>query len=491
MWEFFTMLQHCVMDSILDLHVDRRRTVSFYLFNLTNAEEWQTNGTKPKLRAVGPYRYRRITKKSDIHFSEGSCGQRVLEYKLSTVYHFEPNGFTRDPRQDRLIVPNFVEGIANSMIKQAGSLGTRAVWYFLSKPLLLNLTAEEIMWGHEYGNLVAGRVLGMVEDAKIGLFNRLNNTIYGPYKTDTGNINISRLGALVAFEGKTQLDKWGSDYANMLNGTADIITPPSVKMGDRRYMFSTEICRSVPLVAKKWVSAKNFPQLKLLSLEIDSKVFLSADEDPDNAAFHAHVYPTNKYPPTGLLSISPCVDFGIEGDEPLFISLPFFNQAADEVKDSVAFDGLIEPHLTSQVHVDPKTGILVEGELFFQINIFLSKTIQRTPKDIYFPLAYINECALFVVLHTLQMPIPLLLKTTYAEQESAKQLYRMVYETPEVIRRALRSLLGLSAILAVLFSISALILHWREHRHLFAPSEVNCGLEEGSLKEEDSFYCMF
>lgn len=82
-------------------------------------------------------------------------------------------------------------------------------------------------------------------------------------------------------------------------------------------------------------------------------MFRSAEEEPDNIAFHPKVYPINKYPPAGLLSIGPCVDFGIEGDEPLFISLPFFNQAADELKTAVVFEGLTEPNLTTRAHIDP------------------------------------------------------------------------------------------------------------------------------------------
>ncbi|EUB55254.1 Platelet glycoprotein [Echinococcus granulosus] len=373
------------------LTTDSNSTLQFYLFNLTNAEEWQRNGTKPRLRTVGPYVYRRITKKKDVRFSEDRCDRRVLEYSLSTVYYFERNGSVGDPGQDRLLVPNFVERIATSMISQAGSTTTQWLWILTPNPLLMNLTAEEIMWGHEYQSLSMAKVFGMVKDTKIGLFNRLNNTLYGPYQINTGAHNISKLGALVAFEGKINLDKWGSVYANMLNGSAktgvtptvchhsmltdcfsgeqfcdvgspeesyfllaaDAVTPPSVKMGARRYMFSSDLCRSVSFIAKKWVSASNYPRLKLLALEMEEKVFVSADEEPDNVAFHPKVYPTNQYPPTGLLSLSPCVDFGIAGDEPLFISLPYFNQAAVEVKEAVDFEGPTEPNLTSHLHIDP------------------------------------------------------------------------------------------------------------------------------------------
>ncbi|EUB61850.1 Platelet glycoprotein 4 [Echinococcus granulosus] len=403
------------------LTTNSNNTVQFYLFNLTNAEEWQKNRKKPRLRAVGPYVYRRFIEKKDVRFREDICGRGVMEYSTSTVYQFEPKGSIGDPKKDRLVVPNFVECIANSMIKQAGSFATQLLWGFLSRPLLLDLTVDEVMWGHEYQNLLTGKVLGLVGDTKMGLFKQLNNSVKGPYQINTGFYNISKLGNLVAIKGKPRLDNWNSTYANMLNGTADAITPPSVKLGDRRYMFSADLCRSVPLIAKKWVSAKNLPELKLLSLEMDRKVFLSADEEPDNAAFHPKVYPTKKYPPTGLLSISPCVDFGISGDEPLFISLPFFNQAADAVKDAVVFEGPTEPNLMSHLHIDS-------------------------------------------VIH--------------ADRESAQKLYKAVHELPATIRRAVRALLGILVILAVLLLVAAVILRRREQRHLRDPSDDTWSLED-------------
>ncbi|CUT99480.1 CD36 class B scavenger receptor [Echinococcus multilocularis] len=441
------------------LTTDFSSTLQFYLFNLTNAEEWQRNGTKPRLRTVGPYVYRRITKKKGVRFSEDRCGRRVLEYSLSTAYYFERNGSIGDPGQDRLLVPNFVERIATSMISQAGSTTTQWLWILTPNPLLMNLTAEEIMWGHEYQSLSTAKVFGMVKDTKIGLFNRLNNTLYGPYQINTGAHDISKLGALVAFEGKINLDKWGSVYANMLNGSADAITPPSVKIGVRRHMFSSDLCRSVSFIAKKWVSASNYPRLKLLALEMEEKIFVSADEEPENVAFHPKVYPTNQYPPTGLLSLSPCVDFGIAGDEPLFISLPYFNQATVEVKEAVDFEGPTEPNLTSHLHIDPKTGILIEGELVYQINVFLAKKIQKTPKDIYFPLVYVKDI-------------------TRAGGESAQQLHQMAYEFPAVIHRTLQALVGVFEILAVLLLIPVLILYRREYRHLRAQFEEECSEEK-------------
>lgn len=88
-------------------------------------------------------------------------------------------------------------------------------------------------------------------------------------------------------------------------------------------------------------------------MELEERTFYSSEKEPDNAAFHVNVYPTDKHPPSGLWSMSPCLQFGVEGSAPLFVSQPFFGEAADEVKDGVIFEGDIEPNLKIHLHIDP------------------------------------------------------------------------------------------------------------------------------------------
>lgn len=93
--------------------------------------------------------------------------------------------------------------------------------------------------------------------------------------------------------------------------------------------------------------------IQLLNLELDQRQFLSAYKEPDNKAFHVMMEPEKKYPPSGLWTMSPCLETEAKGDEPLYMSLPFFYLGDDYLKNSVIFEGDIEDSLIPSFSVEP------------------------------------------------------------------------------------------------------------------------------------------
>ncbi|VDO11539.1 unnamed protein product [Rodentolepis nana] len=136
--------------TIVDLQV--------HLFNITNSEEVVGSEAKPKLQTVGPYVYRRETKKEDITYTDECESKKCLEYSESSQMYFEANKSSAFPENETITVPNIV------------------------------------------------RVL--------------NDTFDGPFTINTGEGDITKLGELEAFKGMTLNDIWDTDYANMLNGTS-------------------------------------------------------------------------------------------------------------------------------------------------------------------------------------------------------------------------------------------------------------------------------
>lgn len=88
-------------------------------------------------------------------------------------------------------------------------------------------------------------------------------------------------------------------------------------------------------------------------MEMDEELLLSAEENPDNAAFHLLLYPTNKYPPSGLWTISPCVGFKLSDNLPLLVSMPYFNLADDDVKDAIIIEDPFYSDMVPYFNVDP------------------------------------------------------------------------------------------------------------------------------------------
>uniref|UniRef100_A0A5K3FV67 Secreted protein n=1 Tax=Mesocestoides corti TaxID=53468 RepID=A0A5K3FV67_MESCO len=210
-------------------------------------------------------------------------------------------------------------------------------------------------------------------------------------------------------------------------------------------MFGTNICRSVPFTAKMWVPTVNFPKLKLLVLELDDAAFESADGRPENAGFHNQSYPGDRYPPSGLWSLGPCILPSVSGNKPLYVSLPYFNKAADEVRDAIIFEDGIEPGAISQLKVDPKTGFIIEGTLQYQVNLLVPKSQYGAANDTMYPLALIQEFKA-------------------ASREDAENLYNTAYAFPQMIRMVVRVLFSILTVLAFSLLLATVIRKYLDYR---------------------------
>lgn len=93
----------------------------------------------------------------------------------------------------------------------------------------------------------------------------------------------------------------------------------------------------------------------------------------------------------------------------------------------------------------------------------------------------------FLIHRTRLISSSLLPKRIYAKRESAEELYQTVYAAPAAMRRTLRTLIGVSVVLAVLLLLSALLLYRQEHRHLSALFDENWGFEDEISQRKDSF----
>ncbi|KAM7536562.1 hypothetical protein Aperf_G00000084844 [Anoplocephala perfoliata] len=344
--------------------------LSIYLFNVTNMDAWLYGKSKPVLRALGPYVYRKVTTRGNFSFTREEGNRRYFQYTIVQRYFFERNESIGDHSTDRVIMPNYLHIALDYLIYYTRDYIVYTWFQRLKKFEYLNLTVEELLWGYEDPTLMELKDRKESPTSRGGLFLNRNNSLHGPFKIDTGEGNISNLGILKEYKGKRMLNNWASDYANMLNGTADFISPPALKLGDTRYVFGSSVCRSVALKAKQWIPAKNFPQLKVLNLELDKRQFLSVYEEPANKAFHVMNEMEEKYPPSGLWSMSPCMEIGAKGNEPIYMSLPFFYLGDDRLKNSVTFEGDIKEGLIPSFSVEPKTGILVEKAMQYQINVY-------------------------------------------------------------------------------------------------------------------------
>ncbi|VDN18074.1 unnamed protein product [Dibothriocephalus latus] len=83
-----------------------------------------------------------------------------------------------------------------------------------------------------------------------------------------------------------------------------------------------------------------------------AETFHSARDYPPNADFHVNETLGPKPPPAGVFDISNCI-FKKKRRVPLFLSLPYFNKAAVEVRDKINFIGEPKQDLEFTLNVEP------------------------------------------------------------------------------------------------------------------------------------------
>ncbi|KAM7536558.1 hypothetical protein Aperf_G00000084833 [Anoplocephala perfoliata] len=316
-----------------------------YLFSLANLDDVKNEKVKPILRTLGPYVYRREVTKINISYIDNGTSRKYLRFTEYNRCYFEPEKSVGDPKKDIIIIPNII---------------------------------------------------------KI-----LNNSFDGPYTINTGEGDITKIGKLEAYEDKTILDVWDSDYANMLNGTTIGVTPPGVKLGDKRYVFCPGLCRSLSFTATEWVTSKHVPQLKLLKLKLDKEQLQSVYENPENAVFNEKVFPTDRYAPSGLWDINRCLNLSF--DVPLYVSMPYFHLVDEKTKNDIIFESPIQQGLEPYFLIDPLVS---------------------------------------------------------ADKEASELLYKSAYEVPMSTRTSLRQLIGIVALLTVFLFAYAVLLKYRERAEL-------------------------
>merc|ERR1712173_297002 len=84
-----------------------------------------------------------------------------------------------------------------------------------------------------------------------GFFVDKNNSAEGVYEARTGVTNVSEVGAMVSYQGNTELDLWQTDDCNRIRGTDGSIFHPDISRDDTLYIFNMNLCQSLPIVYQK------------------------------------------------------------------------------------------------------------------------------------------------------------------------------------------------------------------------------------------------
>eukprot|EP00475_Leptophrys_vorax_P007134 TRINITY_DN1451_c0_g1_i1.p1 TRINITY_DN1451_c0_g1~~TRINITY_DN1451_c0_g1_i1.p1 ORF type:complete len:496 (-),score=129.57 TRINITY_DN1451_c0_g1_i1:146-1633(-) len=407
---------------------------SFYLFNVTNAEDFLAGkDKKPILQELGPYVY----KVSTVHFNYSwEESNQKIQFKTWTYYEFAP-ALSTGSEQDEIVNVNIVlqimwgvdKGNPSSAGPEFTTLNEATNGY--AKELFITKTAKEWLWGYEDPIYVfLHQFLSAVPTTYGGLGgNQTSEEVANTVDFDqmyTGVENPAKIQDYVQCQGKKNLTYWGTDAANQIGGTTASQFHTQVSEGETLFMWNSVTWRIVPL---KNVATDSLYGISVLKYEESEHVYENAVTYPANAAFY-------QYGPNGLINVSAAYA-GME----MFLSKPhFLDGSADLINGVIGLHPDASKHQT-YVNVEPITGITLSAAFRTQVNFKIQpfNFTQGNVSDVWFE--NVTECYL-----------PILWADQHGSltQNQANQFIGVVYSTQTKLKAIKWSMIGVGIVLCVM-----------------------------------------
>jgi scavenger receptor class B protein 1 len=400
---FITFGFKTLLDAIIDQQVALRKgaesfgwwskppvepVIRVYVYNVTNADEFLNNGTKPELDELGPFAYVQKWEKVDIVDNENG----TLSFNYKRTYHFAPE-LSNGNEDDLVIVPNIPMLSATSQSKHAARflrLAMASIMDILKIKPFVEVSVGQLLWGYEDPLLKLAKDVVPKEQKlpydEFGLMYGKNSTHNERVTVWTGTTDITKFGIIERYNGKTHLSHWKTEECNRLNGSDGSIFPPHITKDTILKVFEKDLCRLLPLSFEKEVITRN--NITGYRFTPDEMVFASVDKNPDNMCFCPAGPPCA---PHGLFNVSLC-----QYDSPILLSFPHFYLADDSLRTAV--NGISPPEKEKHqlfIDVQPDMGTALRARARIQINLAVSQVIDikqvATFPDIVFPILWFEE----------------------------------------------------------------------------------------------------
>lgn len=398
----------------------------FWIFDVQNPDDVAMNSDKIKVKQRGPYTYRvRYLAKENIT-------QNPEDHTVSFV---QPNGAIFEPslsvgtENDTFTVLNlavaaaphiytnsFVQTVLNSLIKKSKS------------SMFQNRTLKELLWGYKdpFLSLVPYPI-----STTVGVFYPYNDTVDGVYKVFNGKDNVSKVAIIESYKGKRNLSYWPS-YCDMINGTDAASFPPFVERSRVLQFFSSDICRSIYAVFGSDIDLKGIPVYRFV---LPAKAFASPLQNPDNHCFCTETVVSNNCTSYGVLDIGKCKE-----GKPVYISLPHFLHASPDISEPIEGLNPNEEEHRTYLDVEPITGFTLQFAKRLQVNILVKparkiEALKNLKRNYIVPILWLNE-------------------TGTIGDEKAEMFRRQVIGKINLLDLVEKVLLGVGAVMFVVFMIS-------------------------------------
>lgn len=265
----------------------------FYFFNVTNAQDIEQKGHKPRLEEIGPFTYRAEWSKREIEHNET---QNTIQYEHFKQWHFEPDLSVADHKL-QLVTINAPLAITLTLIQSASNAVRLLVTFSLdglSDGFFTKRSVRQLLFdGYPdllttFGPLLNAEMLS--QGGHFGYMNARNNSVDGRYQINSGVDDLSKLNTINKFNGKSQLSYWHhhrrSDKCNSLEGstTGEMFPPVDNSSADPTLkLFQPDFCRVWHLNYERDVDPPT--GLKLKRFKASRDIFRNSTDLPQNGCF--------------------------------------------------------------------------------------------------------------------------------------------------------------------------------------------------------------
>ncbi|XP_026317403.1 scavenger receptor class B member 1 isoform X2 [Hyposmocoma kahamanoa] len=362
-----------------------RPFVRVYVYNVTNADEFLNNGSKPILDELGPYVYSEEWEKVNITDNENG----TLSFQYKRMYTFQPH-LSAGPDDDAVVVPNIPMLSATSQSKNAARflrLAMASIMDILKIKPFVEVSVGQLLWGYDDPLLKLARDVVPKDQTlpynEFGLFYGKNATSPDVVTMFTGVRDMAEYGIIERYNMRDKLPHWTTDQCNSIAGSDGSIFPPHITRNDTLSVYDKDLCRLLPL--KYLTDVESSAGVEGYRFTPPENVFAN---DEHNRCFCPAGPPCA---PNGLFNVSLC-----QYDSPIMLSFPHFYLADESLREAV--EGISPPDPEKHrlfIDVQPEMGIAMRARARIQINLAVSqvvdiKQVANFP-DIIFPILWFEE----------------------------------------------------------------------------------------------------
>ncbi|XP_019871825.1 scavenger receptor class B member 1 isoform X2 [Aethina tumida] len=363
-------------------------TIKVYIYNVTNADEFLNNGSKPIVDELGPYVYVEKWEKKNIKFHDNG----TVSFNQEKIYHFDESQSVGS-EDDVVVVPNIPMLSATSQSKNAARflrLAMASIMDILKIKPFVEVSVGQLLWGYEDPLLKLAKDVVPKEQKlpyeEFGLMYNKNGTSKDTVTMFTGSSDITKYGLIDKFNGMPNMSHYKTDQCNSLHGSDGSIFPPHMTKNTTVHVYDKDLCRLLPLVFDEEVVGSN--DVPAFRMTPPKNVFDNPEDNPENDCYCPHGPPCA---PSGFFNVSLC-----QYDSPILLSFPHFYLANDSYRTAV--EGISPPDPEKHkffIDIQPMMGTAMRAKARVQINLAVSQVVDikqvATFPDIIFPIMWFEE----------------------------------------------------------------------------------------------------